>query len=351
MTRILVVRNDKIGDFMLAWPALALLKQAGCEVSVLVPAYTEPLARLCPSVDDVIVDVGEKGTATAKTALLAQIREKQFDAALALFSNWRNATLLSQAQIPYRLAPATKLAQIRYTHRLTQRRSRSEKPEWLYNLDLAAKLLQDFGLPVTSVGPPFFELAALTREQWRHQLAQSLSLSEESRWMMVHVGSGGSANNLSLEQYERLIVTLSMRLVGWQFVLTAGPSEQAVVGGVYTRLLAQRVPAVMWISTNGLATFAQGLATAQCMMAGSTGPLHIAGALDVPTIGFFPRLRSSTALRWQPLNTPSNHLAISVPDDSEDPESFDTLDIEQVAGQVAAWLDASAPKDGQTLNE
>jgi ADP-heptose:LPS heptosyltransferase len=45
MKRILVVRNDKLGDFMLAWPALALLKQAGCEVTVLVPEYTAPLAR------------------------------------------------------------------------------------------------------------------------------------------------------------------------------------------------------------------------------------------------------------------------------------------------------------------
>lgn len=47
---------------------------------------------------------------------------------------------------------------------------------------------------------------------------------------MVHVGSGGSANNLSLEQYEQLVVALSERLHDWQFVLTAGPAEAAIVG-------------------------------------------------------------------------------------------------------------------------
>lgn len=338
MKRVLVVRNDKIGDFMLAWPALALLKQAGCEVTLLVPQYTAALARLCPSVDHVMIDVGVDAIKTAQAQMIADIRAQGFDAAIALFSNWRNATFLQQAKIPYRLAPATKLAQLRYTHRLTQRRSRSEKPEWVYNLDLAARLLKDLDLPITSVSAPYLPLSAESVSQARGRLAQVLSLPTTSNWMMVHVGSGGSANNLSLEQYEQLVVALSQRLIHWQFVLTAGPAEEAIVGGVYTRLLARRVPVALWVSTDGLSAFAQGMAAASAMMAGSTGPLHIAGALDVPTVGFFPRLRSSTALRWQTLNTPARHLAISVPEDSADEESFESLDLEQVADQVSGWL-------------
>jgi len=338
MKRILVVRNDKIGDFMLSWPALALLKQAGGEITVLVPAYTEPLARLCPSVDNVIIDVGASASKAAQADMVALIQAQGFDAALALFSNWRNATFLQQAKIAYRLAPATKLAQIRYTHRLTQRRSRSEKPEWEYNLDLAAQLLKDLGLPITSVSAPYLPMAAASVNQTRLRLADSLSLSATSKWMMVHVGSGGSANNLSLEQYEQLVVECSIRLPGWQFILTAGPAEEAVVGGVYTRLVARRVPVALWVSTDGLAAFAQGLATANAMMAGSTGPLHIAGAIDVPTVGFFTRRRSATALRWQTLNTPARHLAISVPEDSPDEMSFESLNLNQVAEQVSGWL-------------
>ena len=38
MQRILVVRNDKIGDFMLAWPSFAMLKAScDCHVTALVP--------------------------------------------------------------------------------------------------------------------------------------------------------------------------------------------------------------------------------------------------------------------------------------------------------------------------
>ena len=67
MKRILVVRNDKIGDFMLAWPSFAMLKRSmECHVTALVPAYTAPLARLCPWIDEIILIglTGRQGTAT-----------------------------------------------------------------------------------------------------------------------------------------------------------------------------------------------------------------------------------------------------------------------------------------------
>ena len=46
-------------------------------------------------------------------------------------------------------------------------------------------------------------------------------------------------------------------------------------------------------------------------IAGSTGPLHIAGALNKKTIGFYPRKTSSTSLRWQSINSFDNRMAFS----------------------------------------
>jgi hypothetical protein len=58
MPDILVIRNDKLGDFMLAWPAFSLIKQQypDARITALVPAYTQPMAELCPWIDDVIID-------------------------------------------------------------------------------------------------------------------------------------------------------------------------------------------------------------------------------------------------------------------------------------------------------
>lgn len=337
MNRILVVRNDKIGDFMLAWPALALLKTAGCHVTVLVPAYTASLAHLCPSVDDVILDPGSDAPASEQQRLLAQVRAGGFDGALALFSTWRVGMMLRRAGIAYRIAPATKLAQILYTRRITQRRSRSEKPEWVYNLDLAAVLLNDMGLAVGSVSAPYLSVPAADVSARRHRLAQQYGLPAHKPWLMVHAGSGGSANNLSISQYEALLVALSKRLPDWVVVLTAGPAEQAVVGQLMTALISQHVSVAMVVGRE-LADFVQDIAVADAFMAGSTGPLHIAGALDVPTIGFYPLRRSATALRWQTLNSSNKRLAISPDASMPDPERFDGLNIDGAAVRVSDWL-------------
>ena len=56
--KILVIRNDKLGDFVQVFPAFAMLKASNPELKLtaLVPAYTAPLAQICPYLDDVIID-------------------------------------------------------------------------------------------------------------------------------------------------------------------------------------------------------------------------------------------------------------------------------------------------------
>lgn len=345
MKRILVVRNDKIGDFMLAWPALALVKGAGCHVTVLVPSYTEPLARLCPYVDGVVIDPGKDGSHDDQARVLRDIIARRFDAALTLFSTWRVGMLLRRAQIPYRLAPATKFAQILYTRRIAQRRSRSEKPEWEYNLDLAAVLLKDHDLSLGFVARPCLQFPGPEVSSRRQALAVSLSLPSNKRWLMVHVGSGGSANNLDIGQYEALIVLLAKRLKGWVFVLSAGPGEQALVGHLLASLINRQVPVAMSLGRD-LTEFTRDIATADAFMAGSTGPLHIAGALDVPTIGFYPLRRSATSLRWETLNSPKRRLAISPTVTMPNPENFTGLPIDEVADKISGWLEGLGDAPG-----
>jgi ADP-heptose:LPS heptosyltransferase len=338
MRRVLVVRNDKIGDFMLAWPAFALLKAAGCHVTALVPSYTAPLAKMCPSIDNIIIDPGRDSRYADQLLLVGEIVDAKFDAAIAFFSNWRNAVLLRHVKIPYRLAPATKIAQFLYTHRLTQRRSRSEKPEWEYNLDLAAEFLKDQGLPLTTGRAPYLEVTAERKDAARLKISESLAIDATVAWMMVHVGSGGSANNLSLHQYESLIVDLVKQFPKSELILSAGPAEESTVADLVAHLAAQRVRVVMFCPSDGLPALVEGISNAACFIAGSTGPLHIAGALDVPTVGFYTRRRSATALRWQTLNTPSRHLAFSVPEHSQNPEDFSQIDLKAVVRRLSNWL-------------
>jgi len=141
---VLVIRNDKLGDFMLAWPAFAMLKasEPSLKLTALVPAYTADIAHACPYLDNVIIDA-PKDDKAAFQRVVNEIKAQQFDAMISFFSNTHNAKLAWKCRIPYRLAPATKWVQFFYNHRLTQRRSQSAKPEFEYNLDLARAFLRE----------------------------------------------------------------------------------------------------------------------------------------------------------------------------------------------------------------
>ncbi|UPW18560.1 glycosyltransferase family 9 protein [Agarivorans sp. TSD2052] len=342
MQKLLVVRNDKIGDFMLAWPSFALLKQSlvDTEITALVPSYTAPLAQLCPWIDKVIVDCGAEGDSAAQSQLLTQVKQQQFDGYLCLFSNMRNAWLGARAGIKQRCAPATKLAQFLFTQRVKQRRSQSRKPEFEYNMDLARAFLIHHKVSVSEPTPPYFsvkpeQLAGRKRSDFAEQQDQPL--------FMVHIGSGGSANNLSVEQYFSLIDCLAKLKPEACFVITAGPGELVAAQELTEQLAEAEIDHRLYFSEQGLAVFCQVIACADLFIAGSTGPLHIAGALDVPTVGFFPSRRSATPLRWQPLNSQGRHIAFSPPAGEMTQEDMSLINVSDSAVKINLWWQKLQP--------
>lgn len=338
MKKILVVRNDKIGDFMLAWPSFAMLKASlpDCHISALVPSYTAALAQLCPWIDSVLIDPTDKGSKQAQADLITQIKTEQFDASINLFSTTYNAKIVWKSRIPYRLAPATKLAQIFYNKRIKQKRSQSAKPEFEYNLDLIRAFLADIGSTIVEPSAPYLSFSTQELEQQKSKLAQQLDLDVDKPWLYVHAGSGGSANNLSLDQYTDLIVGLEG---DFEVVLTAGPGEEQKAAELQKLMAESGRSAVLYDKNNGLVDFSCSIACADLFIAGSTGPLHIAAAIDVPTVGFFPSKRSATPLRWQPINSQGNHIAFCPPqaDDTASQEDMARIDITQVLDQIKPW--------------
>lgn len=332
-TKVLVVRNDKLGDFMLAWPALALLKRSlpGVGVHALVAGYTADMARLCPHIDRVVIDPGTAAGADGRAGLIRALRGEGYDAAIALYSTTRIAWILRRAGIPYRLAPATKVAQFLYDHRLAQRRSRSEKPEYAYNEDLVARYLSDTGVDVVVHGaPPYLAFAQEDTAALRRAFCARHGIDEGNRLAFIHPGSGGSARNLSAGQYAAIGAALSAR-GGCHLVISAGPGE-----GEQARAVAAELgpaPHTVYESTEGLERFARHLAFADVFISGSTGPLHIAGALDRPTAAFYPRRRSATALRWETINAPAHRLAFSPPPGAGE-EDMSRVDIAAAARTI-----------------
>ena len=322
---------------MLAWPAFALLKKQypDCRVTALVPEYTRPIAEQCPWIDDILIDEQGKSTLSSARLLASRIREKQFDTSISLFSEFRTALALWLADIPVRIAPATKIAQVLYTHTLKQRRSRSEKPEFEYNSDLIRHYIKlNHDQPVTPQTPPFLTFDRESINILRNNYRKKHHIEENTKLVIIHPGSGGSAINLSLNQYAEL-----SRLISKQhnvhIIITAGPNELSFSSDL-SALLAD-IPHSVYHSTAGLVEFSRFIAIGDLFISGSTGTLHIAGAINVPTAAFYPARRSATLLRWQTINDTENRLAF-MPEHHTGQNDMQTLSTITCAEKISGLL-------------
>lgn len=336
--KLLVIRNDKIGDFMVCFPAFALLKQSmpNLHITALVPAYTAPLAELCPSIDEVMIDTANKKDKNEQNRIVQSVKKGEFDAVISFVSDWYNAKLVWRSGIQYRLAPATKLFQFLYNHRLTQRRSRSEKAEFEYNLDLARHFLQSQNITAIEPNSPYLILADNDIANQREKLTACLRLNPHKKWVFVHSGGGGSANNLSLKQYAELVRGI-LAHYDCQVILTAGSHQEAEKATELAHLI-QRDNVVIYSQNDGLVDFAKSLACADLFIAGSTGPLHIAGALNKSIIGFYPSRLSAIPRRWRPICESEKFIAFTPPSGKATEKNLTLIEIQKVLPEIIRFI-------------
>jgi ADP-heptose:LPS heptosyltransferase len=335
MKNILVIRNDKIGDFMLAWPAFALLKKSmpNSQIVALVPEYTKALAVNCPWIDEVIVDIKNKKDKHSKAELIKQIKAYDFDYSICLFSNMYNASLAWRCKIPQRFAPATKICQLLYNHTLRQKRSQSKKSESQYNVDLIIYFLTFVNRQPLPIAPPYFSFSETETQSQKTELSLALKADQKKKWCFIHPGTGGSSTTLSIEQWLSLLKGLST-IENLAFIITAGPGEEDYASQLHAKLIHNNIDGHLYISKQGLMKFSCSIGCADLFISGSTGPLHIAGALDIPTIGFYPSKQSSTALRWRPINSIDKHLPFSFKEQSL---QNNVIDLQQVITAIKNW--------------
>lgn len=310
--RIVVVRPDRLGDVILSTPVFAAIKRhyPRAHLSVLVREGVAPLLRGLAVVDEVIVYDPDRKHRGLKGLLLlgAQLRKREFRIGVVLQSNWRIALALFLGRVRYRVGPLSKLHSfIFYNRGVRQHRSLVEMHETDYNLQLLRRL----GIRVparrlaTSVCLPAEEVRRaqswLAERGW--DPAQTL--------VVVHPGMGGSALNWPEAHYIELIRALLRE--GRKVLLTAGPSEAALAARVQAACPEGLLSYVNTVGDD--VTFLGALySQAQLVVAPSTGPLHLAVAVDTPVVTFYPPIRVQSALRWGPYLPDESRAVVLVPE-------------------------------------
>lgn len=293
--KILLVRTDRIGDVTLTTPAAAALKAAlpGARLHFLAGAYARPVLEKNPALDKVITLGGFFGT-------LREIRRENYDAAVVFFVDFRSALLPLLAGVPLRVGPASKVWSLFLNRRITQRRSRIEKHEAEYNLDLLA------GLGVAAKPAPTSVTVAPDEKEAADRALERAGLKAGDFIVGVHPGSRGSAMNWPPERFAALASRL-MRDHGAKVLLTGSAAERPLLEEMASSMPEK--PAVMREDLP-LRHFMALVGRCSMFVTNSTGPLHLAVAQGVPTLSFFPPIKVCSPRRWGPYGGGVNKVLV-----------------------------------------
>ena len=276
---LLITRHDKIGDFCVTLPLFKAIKEqySNTKVTALVSKVNFEFAKNIEFIDDVILyDKND----LEKT--LQNIKDKKFDASISCFIDTALGKMLFKSRIKKRVAPATKIAQIFFNIRVTQRRSRVEKTEWQYNLDLAKKLFPDIKLDFTRPLLKFEE--------------------KKEKRVIFHPGFGGSSDgNLSLDDYLNLARSISNS--SYEIVFSFGPDDADSKEYIEKNL---DFKATIFDSRISLYEFTRYLACSFLFVSTSTGPMHLAGASNTKTLSFFGNSLFASSKRWATISSSEN---------------------------------------------
>ena len=304
LQNILVIRTDRIGDVILTLPTIEALKQnfPGARVAMLLNSYT---AGLVEGIADALIYHGETAPKPF-FEMLVELRLARFDAAVVAFPRFRIALLLWLAGIPIRVGTGYRWYSFLFNKKIFEHRKAAEKHEAEYNLSL----LKGLGCAIPSK-PTAKIIISEQERKTASNIRQSMGITDADRLVLLHPGSGGSARDWKSDNFALLAAELKKR--GFYVVITGGKSETHLVQSV-AQAAGEGVKS--FVSSLSLKEFAAFIQTAKLFVANSTGPLHIAAAVQTPVIGFYAPVRVMSPERWGPL---TDKKVIFVPDPAQCP--------------------------------
>lgn len=322
VNNILICRNDAIGDTILALPMCGVIKKYLPQVNItfLGTAYTRPVVAMSQYVDD-FIDYNEiKNLDTASLKKLFQ--DKEVDAAILMKSDKELAQLIKRSRVRYRIGMLTWLKHWKTCNRFVNfSRSKSNLNEAQLNL----KMLTPFGINTMMSIHELTQYYGFTNIPQLDIQWQQL-LDTEKFNIIIHPKTTGHGREWPLENFTKLIQQLDKN----QFrIFISGAKQDAEVLRDWSILEEDYI--VNLTGKLPLDQFIAFIHASDGLVAGSTGPVHLAAALGIHALGLYTDLRSRNANRWFPVGALGDALECTNDDMS-------TITVERVLAKVNNWI-------------
>lgn len=300
MMNIAVIAKDYLGDHMHLWPALRLLEHSilNCDITIITTGNTIEVAAMCPHIAAVI-------NANDLTKL-----HRRYDIVMAFSNDSDIVSLYRRMHGVMKIMPVP-YQDINIVGGMVQLRNGSLKPEWALNVEVVEHVLKQLNIvPVAGPLKPYAPLGWVGTE------------------IGIHVCNGVSSPIWNIDNYFHICLAI-WRAFGIKITLTCSVREKDKVSKLKMRLRDYGVI----VNSKATGTFlglVDQIERCRVFVAGSTGPLHVAGICGIPTVGMYPKSKDNPHTRWAPPSAgKAKHIPLVY-------DSFKDVSVEQIETIVSS---------------
>ncbi len=284
--RLLVVRPDNLGDVLLAGPAIAALRAAAprARLDLLASPAGAHAAPLLPDVDDTVVArVSWQQIATTAeppdTALVAEIAERRYDAAVVLTSfsqsPWPAGYALQRAGVPVRAGASKEFGGTALTHWVPA------PDDGLHQVDRALYVLGRLGVAPPQA-PTLHARVPPTGRAAAHAALAAAGLDPGEAYVVVLPGASCPARRWPADRFRAAATRLAEK--GLPVVVCGPAAERELVDAVVADAPPGVVAPAGALDVPGLAGLLAGAAVA---VTNNSGGMHLADAVGTPVVALF----------------------------------------------------------------
>jgi len=279
INKILIRGTNWIGDAILTLPAVASIRATypNAHISILAKPWVADIYKLFSDLDETIIYENKFDTPAGVFRLAKKLKEGNFDAAILLQNAIEAAIIALAARIPLRAGYDSDARGLLLTHRVR----RTKEIRQAHQIDYYLEMVKDLGcVPVTR------EMHLETKINPVEAQKVFKQFIPETKKMIIGMAPGatyGAAKKWFPERFAKLADRLNESF-----------SIQAMMlGGNGDKKTAQEIAnmaTVKLINLAGETTLREAVhLISQCRLfiSNDSGLMHIAGALNVPTIAIF----------------------------------------------------------------
>lgn len=269
---VLIIKPRAIGDVLLSTPVIRNLKRAvpHLQIDFLTERFAADVVNGNPYLREVL-SFNKRSDTT--WSIIRSVRKKKYDIVIDLFGNPRTALITRFSGARHRIGFPFRGRAYAYTIHVSPRGGE------VHNVDFNLDVLRHFSIPIEP-GLPDFPITQIHRQfaaGWLNEQGMTgknlLGVNASGGWYTKKWGAGSFA---------RLTDVIAER-DGLMPLLFWGPGEQEDVKAIQGMM---KSPSRL-IPKTSLKEMGAFLESCSYLVSNDSGPMHIAAALGVPTLGIF----------------------------------------------------------------